>query len=175
MNNNDYNHDELHLHSDLELAGMESLLDELASQDQQAMSTDAEARILDSVSQVLAPSPLQISEAPEPISHSSTSSKWNFKIAAAALLATATTLSIVATQPWKNAQPVADTPNAGAWTVASFEEDYDAFLELESVGDGEIEEAVASWELWAQTIESDFESDSFSDEFGITDLGNGAL
>ena len=175
MNNNDYNHDELHLHSDPELAGMESLLDELASQDQHAMSADAEARILDSVSQVFAPSPLQITEAPEPMTHSSSTSKWNFKIAAAALLATATTLSIVATQPWKTAQPEPTDASTGAWTLASFEEDYDAFLELESVDDGEIEEAVASWELWAQTIESDFESDSFNEEFGITDFGNGAL
>ncbi|MFG0313419.1 MAG: hypothetical protein ACF8LL_04445, partial [Phycisphaerales bacterium] len=63
----------------------------------------------------------------------------------------------------------------GAWTLASFDEVMDAYLPLYEHESDSIDEAVASWELWAQTIESDLDAESINDEYGISDLHDGAL
>ncbi len=171
-------HDDLHLHSDPDIERVESLLDALASEDRDAMTTAQQSRVLESVSQVFAPEPISLEQRRHEQIHTSASRKWNFRFAAAAALATVTTLGIVATQPWKSGAPLPDSssaPNQGAWTLASFEEDIDAYLTLDEHESNSIDEAVASWELWAQTIESDLDVDSLNDEYGISELHDGAL
>lgn len=172
-------HDDLHLHSDPETERVESMLDALASEDRDAMNPDRQSRVLESISQVFAPAPISIDRQLESASAPSSGSMWNFRIAAAALLATATTLGIVATQPWKTG-PLPTTSNQpasnqGTWSLASFEEDLDAYLSLDELENDSIDEAVASWELWAQTIESDFDAGTINDEYGISDIQDGAI
>jgi hypothetical protein len=177
MNDEHTHHDELHLHADPDTQRIESLLDAMGRADRDAMSTEAQSRVLDSVSQVFAPAPIAI-ERGSPPEQASGASRWNLRMAAAAAIATFATLGIVVSQPWKlgnQGSPTNPTPNTGAWTLASFEQDLDAFFALEDHDTGEIEEGVASWELWAQTIDTDFSTDSLADELGFSTNDDGAL
>lgn len=178
MTHDNTHHDDLHLHSDPDIERVESMLDALASEDRDAMTPTQQSRVLESVSHVFAPAPISLEQKRHEQVLETGSRRWNFRFAAAAALATVATLGIVATQPWKSGAPLPDSPSAanqGAWTLASFEEDIDAYLTLDEHESDSIDEAVASWELWAQTIESDLDAESINDEYGISDLHDGAL
>ena len=142
----------LHLHNDPELAQTQSLLDELAKQDADAMPTGLESRVLDSISRTIAPSPIAIAE---PALPKRTSPIWSIRIAAAAVLATGTTLLIVAAQPWSSATPESADQRMA---LVSFEQDMDDFFALESLDDGLLAEAVTDWEIWAQSVDTDLDS-----------------
>lgn len=179
MNDDHTNHDELHLHPDPDTQRIESLLDAMGERDREAMAPEAQARVLDAVSQVFAPAPLSIEQQRELMPERSGGSRWNFRMAAAAAIATFATLGIVISQPWQNTGGMispAPSTNQGAWTLAAFEQELDAYYALEDeLGGTQIDEAVADWELWAQTIESDFDSDSLADDLGFDDLYEGAI
>lgn len=172
MNDKHTNHDDLHLHADPEIEHIESLLDLLGEQDRDSMRPDQHARVLEAVSQVFAPAPISIERAAPAQPRQR---RWDLRVAAAAAIALMATLSVVVVKPWANT-PVRPAPNGNVnWSLASFEEDLDAYLALDELGDGSIAEAVADWELWAQTIETDFDTDLIGSELGISDLDNGAL
>ena len=152
--NNNYNtpNPDLHLHDDPEHTQMESLLDLLAEQDAQAMPSGLEARVLDSISEAIAPPPLSIAPT---VQSTSSNRLWSLRYAAAAILATGTTLLIVGTQPWASSPAGAIQPMI---TLTSLEQDLDAFFALESMDDGNLSEAVTDWEFWAQSIDTDIDS-----------------
>ncbi len=177
MNDEHTNHDELHLHADPDTQRIESLLDAMGQSDRDAMGTDAHSRILDSVSQVFVPAPIAIDQTRAQSPEQSHGFRLDLRMAAAAAIAGFATLGIVISQPWSTGTNTpAPTPNQGTWSLASFEEDLDVLLTLEDgLEDPHIDEAVADWELWAQTIESDLTADSLSDEFGLNDQYEGAL
>ncbi len=143
---------ELHLHNDPELAQTESLLDQLARQDAQAMPAGLESRVLDSISRTIAPSPIAIAEIDQPKSFNRI---WSIRVAAAAILATGTTLLIVAAQPWSSTSPEI---TAQSMALVSFEQSMDDFFALESLDDGQLAEAVTDWEIWAQSVGTDLDS-----------------
>ena len=177
-----HNHDQdnqLHLHGEPELEQLSQLLDQIAQRDRDAMPDSVNANILEAVSAVFAPEPIAIEPAilTNEASQQRSGSAWKFRFAAAALLATATTLSIVATQPWSSGSgsPSADQPSpASTWSLASFEQDLDAYLSLEDVGDDQLDDAVADWELWAQTLDADVDTGLFDSDLYI-DLNDGAI
>ena len=176
MNDKHTNHEDLHLHTDPETERIESLLDALGSQDREAMSAQRQERVLEGISKVFAPEPIAIDQAPPVPAPHAKGSAWRWRYAAAAALAMAATLGIVISQPWHgSAAPDPVAPNQGAWTLASFEQDLDAYMSMDQLETDTIDEAVANWEIWAQTIETEFDSDAISHEFGIADFQNGAL
>lgn len=178
MNEDHTHHDKLHLHADPDTQRIESLLDAIGQSDRDAMTSDAEARILDSVSQVFAPTPIAIDRAGAQPSGQSQRFHFNLRMAAAAAIAGFATLGLVISQPWSTGTgtPETTSPNQGTWSLASFEEDLDVLLTLEDgLDDSQIEEAVADWELWAQTIEADMSADAFADEFGLGNQYEGAI
>jgi len=175
----------LHLNTDPELGRIESMLDAMGQQDREAMDEEAHARVLGAVSDVFAPTPISIGQAQEQTPQPGRSLSFTparYRAAAAALLATAATLGIVALQPWSNpatppqpsptANAVANTANA--WSLASFEQDLDAYLALDDVGNDQLDEAVADWELWAQTIDTEVEA-MFLDPELLSELNDGAI
>lgn len=179
MNNDQPNHDELHLHPDPDTQRIESLLDAIGNADRDAMDPDSQARVLDAVSQVFAPAPIAIEQQGQATPQRSGDTRWSFRIATAAAIAGFATLGIVISQPWKNTSrpnTPAAAPNQGTWTLASFEADLNAYYALEDELSGtQIDEAVADWELWAQTIEADFNADTLADDLGLDDLYEGAI
>lgn len=189
---NEHEHDNtnpLHINTDPELGRIESMLDTLGQQDREAMDEQAHARVLGAVSGVFAPTPISIERAkrqtPTP-GRAPMVAPAKYRAAAAALLATAATLGIVALQPWSNPAPVPQpvptanaAPNAGpnvanTWSLASFEQDLDAYLALEDVGNDQLDEAVADWELWAQTIDTEVDA-MFLDPDLLGELNDGAI
>jgi hypothetical protein len=172
MNDKYTNHDDLHLHSDPEIERIESLLDLLGEQDRQAMQPEQESRVIEAVSQVFAPPPLSINQPAQP---QASEQRWDARLAIAAVVALMATLSIVAVKPWAGSPNAPKQNDNVNWSLASFEEDIDAYLALDELGDGSIAEAVADWEVWAQTIETDFDSDLLGSELGISDFDDGAL
>ncbi|MEZ6165300.1 MAG: hypothetical protein R3B67_12805 [Phycisphaerales bacterium] len=180
MNDKHTNHDDLHLHADPEIERIESLLDLLGEQDRDSMRPDHQSRVLEAVSQVFAPAPISIEHTGTPQTQDQTQDqsrehRWDLRIAAAAAIALMATLSMVMVKPWAHSPTNAPDNNSMSWSLASFEEDLDAYLALDELGDGSITEAVADWELWAQTIETDFDTDLIGRELGISDLDDGAL
>ena len=153
--NDDHNNlpPELHLHDDPEHTQMESLLELLAKQDAQTMPSGLETRVLESISHTFAPPPLSMTP---PIESTLTSGLWSLRYAAAAILATGTTLLIVGTQPWASSPH--SGPNQPTIALASLEQDLDAYFALESMDDGNLAEAVTDWEFWAQSIDTDIDS-----------------
>ncbi len=174
MNDKDTHHDELHLHADPQIERIESLLDTLGRRERDAMSPGVETRVLESVSRVFAPEPISIADA-SPAQQVRPRRRWSPRLAAAAAIALVATLSVVVVKPWASSTPGVDSPNTPAWSLASFEEDLDAYLSLDEQDDDQIDEAVANWELWAQTIESDFAANQLDSDLGITGYNDGAL
>jgi len=176
---NDHTNDNtnpLHLHGDPEVERIESMLDALGQADRDAMPAHTHARMLEAVSGVFAPAPISIAQAEqEQTKLVQRSPAWKFRIAAAMFLATATTLGIVAVQPWSSGptQP-APTDSTSTWSLASFEQDFDAYLALDEVGDDQLDEAVADWELWAQTIDTDVDA-SYLDQDLFGEPTDGAI
>lgn len=172
----------LHLHADPELKRVESMLDALGQHERECMDEQAHSRVLGAVSGVFAPKPISIEDAQHRASDAGSGS-WltaaRYRTAAAALLATAATLTIVAFQPWSSPAtqpqpaPTANA-NANAWSLASFEQDLDAYLALETLGTDRLDEAVADWELWAQTIDTEVDAMSINHEL-LGDLNDGAI
>jgi len=179
MNDEHNYHDKLHLNADPDTQRVESLLEAMGKTDRDAMPPDASARILDAVSQVFVPDPISIENQRDVVPAQTNGRRLNFRMTAAASIAAFVTLGIVVSQPWKSSGTL-DTPipstNEASWTLASFEEDLDAFLALEDgIRDTHIDDAVADWELWAQTIEADITADSIANEFGLNESYEGAL
>ncbi len=142
----------LHLHDDPKLSHTESILDELAKQDADAMPDGLESRVLDAISQSIAPPPMSISDIHPP---KQAGRVWSIRVAAAGLLATGTTLLIVTAQPWSSTSP---HPLDHRMALVSFEQDMDDFFALESLDDGQLAEAVTDWEIWAQSVDTDLDS-----------------
>lgn len=171
MNNESTNeHNDLHLSSDPQLAKTESLLDLLAQQDRSAADDGLEARVLESVSKVIAPPPLSIASPMAPAAvtadaSASPSKAWPLRFAAAAMLAMGATITLVATQPWSTNSTI---NQGGDIALTSFEQDLDAFFALEELEDGNLSEAVTAWEIWAQTV--DTEIDTSLSGIGLTDF-----
>jgi hypothetical protein len=165
----------LHLNADPELSAIESLLDELGQADRDAMPAHIQSGLLEAVSGVFAPQPIAIERAIPRQRPDRPAQAWKFRVAAAAFLATATTLSIVAIKPWSSPTPIQQDSGQSSWSLASFEQDFDAYLALEEVGDDTLDDAVANWELWAQTIDTDFDSELLGSDLGLTDFNDGAL
>ncbi len=163
------NNPELHLHNDPELARTLSLLDELARQDADAMPAGLESRVLDSISRTIAPSPIAIAE---PALPKRASPIWSIRIAAAAVLATGTTLLIVAAEPWSSGTP--ETPDQ-RMALVSFEQNMDDFFALESLDDGQLAEAVTDWEIWAQSVDTDLDTTLTGFDWHESGLDDGAL
>ena len=161
--NNDHNNPnaDLHLNLDPELAQTESLLDQLAQQDRNAMPDGLESRMLDAISQTLAPQAIAF---PQPVDDQRVS-KWRpMRYAAAAILATGVTLTIVANQPWE----IQANPGNATIALVSLEQDLDAFFELETMDTGNLSEAVTEWEIWAQAVDAELntsiETDGIAEE-----------
>ena len=161
----------LHLHDDPEHNEMESLLDLLAKDDQHAMPAGLESRVLDSISAAIVPTPLKIATH---VQANNPERFWSFRLAAAAALATGTTLIIVGTRPWAPS----GTPNTAGTQLtlaASMEQDFDAFFALESLDDGNLSEAVSEWEIWAQSLGTEFDSTLDDSHWYDSTLDDGAL
>lgn len=159
---------ELHLHNNPEIAHTESLLDQLAKQDADAMPIGLESRVLDSISATIAPAPIVIN----PPDKSGKASKfWALRLAAAAALATGTTLVIVGTQPWNSMKT---TPPVG-FELAAFEQDLDAYFALETVDDGNLSDAVTEWEIWAQSVDTEIDSTLIGLDWDEPTWDDGAL
>lgn len=175
QHNDNTNH--LHLQGDPELEGISSMLDALGQSDRSAMSEQSEARLLEAISGVFTPAPIAIAQAQQAQAASAQrSGVWKFRIAAALLLGASATLGLLATQPWSASgplQPVQQAPQS-TLSLTSFEQDIDAYLALEEVGDDHLDEAVADWELWAQTIDADVEA-SFLDMDLFDTTNDGAI
>ncbi len=187
---NDQHHDNtnpLHLGTDPQLAEIESLLDAMGQADRDSMPERVRTQTLEAISRVYAPAPIAIDRADELQEHqpqaTGRSVMWKLRIAAALTLTTAVALSLVATKPWVGPAPApADqgplatkVTQKPAWNLVSFEQDLDAYLALEEVGDDALDDAVANWELWAQTIDTDFDTELLGSGIGLTDLTDGAL
>lgn len=172
----------LHLHTDPELERIESMLDALGQHERACMDEQAHSRVLSAVSGVLAPKSISIEDIPHRASAVGSRSWFTatrYRTAAAAILATAATLTIVVFQPWSSPdtqpQPAPNAnANANAWSLASFEQDLDAYLALETLGTDRLDEAVADWELWAQTIDTEVDAMSLDHEL-LGDLNDGAI
>lgn len=155
-----HEHTELYLQGDPESQALDRELQRLGQHERDAMPDGAGARILDAVSKTMAPAPISIQEngptrAARPMP---TPSPWSIRVAAAALLATASTLLIVAALRTGAAQPPS-SPTAPGFSLASFEQDLDAYLSLEPVDGGEeLTEAVTDWELWAQSLDTEIDT-----------------
>lgn len=160
--------DHTNTHNDPKLAQTESLLEQLAQQDRDATPSGMESRVLDAIGRAIAPPPLVLSQ---PIESNSPSRIWSLRYAAAALLATGATLTIVATQPWASN----GVPSEHTIALASFEQDLDAFFELESMDDGNLSEAVTEWEIWAQSLDTDIDSSLDGYDWDDLTLDDGAL
>jgi len=186
---NDFEHNtndpELHLRGDVEAQDIEALLDRLGQADRDAMSPEVRGRTLDAVSGVLVPAPIAL-KTPERGS-AGAGRMWRFRIAAAALLATGTTVVVVGLQASNSAPeqapPIATgTPgpaqapqNDSGWTLASFERDLDEYFELDaSLDDGDLTEAVTEWEIRAQAVDADLDASIYGYELGGLD-GEGAI
>lgn len=169
MNDSPNSHnDSIHLSDDSEHTRMESLLDQLAKQDSEAMPSGLNDRVLDAIGQAMAPAPIQIApQADHAVGAAGT--RLSMRLAAAAVLATGTTLIIVGTKPWATTP---GTPGAQI-ELASLEHDLDAFFALESVDIGNLDEAFTDWEIRAQSVDLDAELDDYQ----WSDLGSedGAL
>lgn len=166
----------LHLGTEPELIEIESLLDALGQADREAMSEQTNIRALEAVSDVFVPAPISIDHQQaksDALEHHSP--LWKLRIAAGLLLVTGVTLSLIVIKPWASQQVVTPENNTGAWSLASFEQDLDAYLALEEVGDDSLDDAVANWELWAQTIDTDIDTELLGSGIGLTDLSDGAL
>lgn len=172
MNNSNNNtNPPLHLHDDPEHNAMESLLDLLAKDDRDAMPSGLESRVLDSISAAIAPTPLNIAT---PVHTQKPERFWSLRLAAAAALATGTTLVIVGTRPWApSATP--NIPGAQLTLAASMDQDFDAFFALESLDDGNLSEAVSEWEIWAQSLDTEFNSSLSTSDWYDSTLDDGAL
>lgn len=167
----------LHLNTEPELQEIEYLLDAIGRADRASMPDQSNARVLEAVSGVFAPLPISIKQATQPVAFSSrVSPRWKLRIAAALVLVSGLTLGLVVLQT-PLATNIHPEPGTNAWTLASFEQDLDAYLALEEVGDDSLDEAVANWELWAQTIDTDFDTELLGSglSIGLTDLRDGAL
>jgi len=97
---------------------------------------------------------------------------WTLRLAAAAALATGTTLLIVAAQPWANSGPTGTTNEIA---LVSFEQDMDAFFSLETLEDGDLSEAVTEWEIWAQSVDMDIDSTLTGYDWFESETDDGAL
>lgn len=151
----------LHLHDDSEFAQTQSLLNMLGDQDAQAMPEGMNERLLEAIGKTITPAPIAI----PPANHSQRAdSRWSMRIAAAAVLATSATLVIVGSKPWATTQ----SPDMASMTLASLEQDLDAYFSLEEIDVGKLDEALTEWELWAQSV--DTELDAEFAEYGWSDL-----
>ncbi|PCI11237.1 hypothetical protein COB72_01465 [bacterium] len=172
-NDHTNNNADLHLHDDPDHTQMVSMLDLLAKQDGDAMPRGLESRVLDAISKTIAPAPIAFAQPTPP---ARTSGVWSLRYAAAAVLATGTTLVIVGTQPWASSSAI---PAVEITLAASIDEDFDAFFALEPLDDGGLDDAVTEWELWAQTIDAELDPslDGLLDESGWYEstLDDGAL
>ena len=176
---NDHSNDNtnpLHLSNVPELQGIESMLDQLGRHDRDAMPEGTHERVLEAVSGVFTPQPIAIDQAPRMHAQSVTagSAAWKWRIAAGLLLASATTLTLVMTQPWASSSDSIPA-NTGSWSLTSFEQDLDAYLALDEVGDAQLDEAVADWELWAHTIDHDLDNELLGSDLSLIDLNDGAI
>lgn len=172
----------LHLSTEPELQEIESLLEAMGRADRAAMSQNANARMLEAVSAVFAPQPISLEAAhqqAEPILAASSSSggsaRWKLRIAAAFVMVSGVTLSLLVLKPWAMQPTETPASNTGTWSLASFEEDLDAYLALDEVGDESLDEAVTNWELWAQTIDTSIDTELLGSGIGLSDLSDGAL
>jgi len=150
-NNHSNEQNDLYLHDDPEHAHMESMLNLLARQDADAMPAGLESRVLDAVSSTFAPTPLALSQPAQP---TMTSRVWSLRYAAAAMLATGTTLIIVGAQPWANSS----SNDQSTIALVSLEQDLDAYFALEPMEDGNLSEALTEWDIWAQSVDTDIDS-----------------
>lgn len=161
-NMNADHHDDLHLTEDPQLIQTQSLLELMAKQDRSAMPIGLESRVLDAVSAAFAPAPISLAQSiesdafkqPRSGNFQTSGRFWSIRVAAAAVLATGTTLLIVGTQPWSNSSGVA----AHEIALVSIQNDFDEFLALENMDDGHLSEAVTDWEIWAQSVGSDLDT-----------------
>jgi hypothetical protein len=160
-----------HIADDAQLCDLETQLDALAQQDQRAMPTGLESRVLDAISTTIAPPPMPIEPAHQTTVEHSTGRLWSIRLAAAAVLATGTTLLIVGTRPWMNST----IDNAHAITLTALETDLDAFFDLESQDESDLTEALTEWEIWAQSIDTDIDSSLIGIEYSEINLDDGAL
>jgi len=165
---------DLHLHNDPQLVELESLLDKLGDEDQRAMPEGLDNRVLDAISSAIAPGPISIKTSEPPVVPASNGRFWSLRLAAAAVLATGTTLVIVGTHPWSSWSTNTD-PNAPMITLSSLETDLDEYLELESVDDGGLSQAVTDWEIWAQSVNTEIDSSTIGYEISDSDEYEGAL
>ncbi len=174
---NDHENPNLHLH-DPRIREMETLLESLGRQDRDAMPQGATARLMEAVSDAMAPGPIAIDRAqtaqPEP-------ARWRRMDGAryaAALLAAGATLAIIAARPWRSPPPSpspADPATSGSWSLASFERDLDEYLELEAADDGQLSGAVTEWEIWAQAVDTEIESSMYGGDLYAPATDEGAL
>ncbi|MDF1808401.1 MAG: hypothetical protein P1U42_01765 [Phycisphaerales bacterium] len=171
MKKNPNNNSDLHLHDDPELIELESMLDELATQNINSVPTGFESRLLDAVSSAIAPAPISI---PSSVEHEETDRPnrlWTLRIAAAAVLATGTTIVIVSSQPWANSPAMSQSQ----MVLTSLEQDFDDYFALESVDDGNLSEALAEWEIWAQSVGSEMDLSLSEMDWEDSDFEGGAL
>lgn len=176
MNTNHDDNNPLHLTNEPELQQIESMLDAMGQADRDAMSHQSHDRVLEAISGVFAPAAISIEQAqPSAGSYSQSSARWKLRAAAAVLLVTGVSLSLLVIKPWSTTTISTPQSNAGTWTLASFEQDLDAYMALDEVGDESLDDAVANWELWAQTIDTDLDTELLGSGLGLTDLNDGAL
>jgi|GEM_PF-5324805 len=171
MNNNQHNNPDLHLHDDPELIELESMLDELATKNINSAPSGLESRLLDAISSAIAPAPIGIPIATNREELNRPSRMWALRIAAAAVLATGTTIIIVASQPWANSTSMSQSE----MVLTSLEQDFDDYFALESVDDGNLSEALVEWEIWAQSVGSEIDLSLAEMEWNDPEFEGGAL
>lgn len=174
---NPHENPKLHLHADPRIQEMKSMLDRLARRDGEAMPPGATARLMEAVSGAMAPAPIVIERAQaERSDRAPGRGIGRLRYAAGALLATGVTLTILAARTWDSSPPVPERPASnGNWSLASFERDLDEYLDLETVDDGRLSDAVAEWEIWAQAVGTDIESSMYGGDLYTPTSDEGAL
>jgi len=160
-----------HIADDAQLSDLETQLDALAQQDQRAIPSGLESRVLDAISTTVAPPPMPIEPAHLSTGKHSTGRFWSIRMAAAAILTTGTTLLIVGARPWMNST----VDNTHAITLTALETDLDAFFDLESQDESDLTEALTEWEIWAQSIDTDMDSSLIGIEYSDINPDDGAL
>jgi len=155
-------------HRDPETDALIEQLDALGSIDRSAPDVSFEQRMMDSISEQIAPSPLPIQNAPVRPTHFTPG--WRFNIAAAALIFASVSLLL-----WtSNNTATLMSPQAPNQTLVSLEEDFDALYELTDFA-GDLELDIDELELMTDAMHTELSLPSVLIELADSSLTEGSL
>lgn len=157
-------------HHDPENEALIDELDALASSDQRAPDLGFEQRVMDALSEQIAPAPLSMKVAtanPRPFVMG-----WKLNIAAAFLVVASVSL-LLWTSSSINTQPPPQSANAQR-TIVSLEEDFDALFELSNFAD-DLEYDMDELDLMTDAMQTELAMPSVLIELSETSLTEGSL